>query len=346
LSRICDFGLDVNPLGVPERIRRMLREHVDDIASYPDPDAHDLREAIAGAIRVPPNRILPGNGSAELIGLLAELPSWRRALVIAPTFTEYSWALAQRGRSVEYAIASSDTGFLPEIEHPSWTSRLARADVVFLCNPNNPTGTALPKTRVLTLASRCRRAGATLLVDEAFVDFVERPETVTVLPEAMSLGNVLVLRSLTKCFAMPGLRLGYLVGPKRLITTLRALQSPWPLNAFAAAVGPTLLTQRAYLQRSRACISRQRRSLLRSLAALEGISPFPSAVNFILCRLTTHRLTSGQLTRRLADAGLLVRNCDSFTGLEAGKFVRMAVRPPAEQHRLLCALQQCLRDAG
>ena len=216
------------------------------------------------------------------------------------------------------------------------------SDLVFLCNPNNPTGVALPKPAVLELARQCGQAGALLVVDEAFVDFVDTPSEISVLPEALPLGNVIVMRSLTKWWAIPGLRLGYLVASPSLVKTLRALQQPWPVNALALAVGVDLFRQPDEMSGLRRRLRVWCQDLFQQLQAISGLTPFPTSTNFVLCKLDSSRITSADLTQRLAAHGLLIRNCDSFTGLQPGRFIRIAVRAPQENERLLTVLHEAL----
>jgi threonine-phosphate decarboxylase len=164
-----------------------------------------------------------------------------------------------------------------------------------------------------------------------------------VLPEALALRHVIVLRSLTKWWAIPGLRLGYLVAAPPLVNTLRALQQPWPVNALAMAVGVELFRQPDDRQDLRQRLREWREVFFRALAAIPGLTRFPTTTNFVLCKLETSHLTSGELTQRLADRGLLIRNCDSFSGLAPGRFIRIAVRTPDENERLLAALREGLR---
>ena len=342
-AQVLDFSLDVNPLGFPEVVQTTVRDHVEDLRCYPDPDALALREAIAAYHEVPYETILPGNGSAELITLVTRFGPMANTLVIVPTFTEYAWAAEQAGATVVSHQLEETRGFQPDFPTDE---RVRDLDGVFLCNPNNPTGVALPKDRVLRLADRCRASGCLLIVDEAYVEFTDRPQDVTVLPEASQRDNLVVLRSLTKCFAVPGLRLGYLVASPALVETLRAKQQPWPLNTFALAVGVALLTQGDYLARSRQLMRELRDEFQPAITTIPGLRPFPTSVNFALCKIEPATITSSDLTQRLAGRGILIRDCDSFPGLEPGRFIRLAIRTREENNRLFSALREAFRDGG
>lgn len=339
---LLDFSLDINPLGFPPGLRALILEHLEDLQRYPDPGARALREAIAASDQVPVEAVLPGNGSSELISLLVRLRAFRKALVVVPTFTEYEWALEPLGIEPACVTTQEADGFQLATSRAFWEPLLRDVELVFLCNPNNPTGAALAKERVLELARWCRDAGAILVVDEAYVEFTERPEALSVLPDALELGHVIVLRSLTKPFAIPGLRLGYAVAPPDAVETLRALQPAWPLNALALAVGPRLFEATGYLLKTRQAIAEWRTQLAASLQALEGLVPLPSVTNFLLCKLTRPEIPASGLAQQLARRGLLIRACDDFTGLEAGRFIRLAVRRPEDNARLVTELREAL----
>lgn len=341
---LLDCSVDVNPLGFPGRLRDIVLRHLEDLRCYPDPDARALCEAIAAHHQIPAEAILPGNGSAELIGLVTRLRPSPKAVVIVPTFTEYEWAARQAGASLALHHLDEREEFQFDSRTiEAWPSIIAGSDLVFLCNPNNPTGVAIPKATVLALARQCEQAGALLVVDEAFVEFVDAPHEISVLPEALQHDHVIVLRSLTKWWAIPGLRLGYLIAAPPLVQTLRALQQPWPVNALALAVGVELFRQPDDRHDLRQRLREWRQALWDALAAMPGLTPFPTTTNFILCMLETLRVTSAEMTQRLADRGILIRNCDSFSGLAPGRFIRVAVRTPDENAQLLAVLREALQ---
>ena len=343
-DQILDFSVDVNPFGFPQRLPSIIRDHLDDLRYYPDPCAQALREAIASYHQVPTDAVLPGNGAAELIGLAVQLRQPKKALVVVPAFGEYEWALEQIGATCVRVETREASDFQLDDNQDDWQQLFADVEMVFVCNPNNPTGAVAPRGQVLRLAHRCRDIGALLVVDEAFVDFVEHPDALSVLHDAIPMGHVVVLRSLTKCFAIPGLRLGYAVACASLIEELRALQQPWPINTFAAAVGVQLFKETAYMAQSRRAIAQLRDEFQQLLSTVPWLQPFPSATNFVLCKLTSPGITASPLADRLARQGLLIRTCDSFTGLEPGRFIRLAVRCHADNHRLIGALREVLAD--
>lgn len=339
---ILDFSADMNPLGPPEGVGAIIHEHVSDVAHYPDPEAHLLREAIGTLHDVPLETVLAGNGSAELINLIAHRYARSQALVCAPTFTEYAWAAEHNGAQVIHALTSEHDDFQFHLKdvlaHCEGTP-----EVVFLCNPNNPTGSLVPKDQILELAQRCHQMGSLLVVDEAYMDFVEQRDEASVVSEASSMENLVVLRSLTKGFAIPGLRLGYLVASEETVKILRGLQSPWPLNTFAMVVGVELLEQVDYIARTQELLCQLRREFHDAIAQDSILKPFPTTTNFTLCKIENPGITSAQLTRSLATQGVLIRNCDDFIGLKPQRFIRLAIRTREENERFLSRFREALR---
>ncbi len=343
---VLDFSVDVNPLGFPPVVRSAITDHLEDIRCYPDPEAREFRDAVAAEHGIAAEAVLPGNGVAELISLVAQARPGATTVIIVPAFGEYAWAMAQGGATIRSAPTAEAAGFQLHLADHDWAKLLQGAGVVFLCNPNNPTGAAATREAVLELARRCRAAGAWLVVDEAFVEFAEYPNALSVVGDASRLEQVIVLRSLTKLFAIPGLRVGYLVAAPAIVERLRALQPAWPLNTFAAVVGTQVLQQSAYVAQSRRLIATLRDELAQLLGAVPGVRVFPSATNFLLCKLLDPAVASSELCDRLAAQGVLLRSCDSFTGLEPGRFIRVAVRTREDHRRLVGALQQVLAHAG
>lgn len=342
VEQTLDFSADLNPLGFPDVVRTIIAESVAAICHYPDPEAVTLRQALAARHGVPIEWLWAGNGSAELIAWLSRVRAVRRAVVVTPTFCEYAWTAGQAGAEVVTLPLTEGSGYQLVLDEPAWRRALRGADLVFLGNPNNPTGTLAPLDALRRLAAWCGEHGAWLIVDEAFMEFVAPARQTSAIPELARWPHVIVLRSLTKCFAIPGLRLGYAVAAPAIIERLRAAQPAWPLNTFALAVGPALVGETAFLERTRDFVRRQREALVAALAELPGVSPVPSAVNFVLCRLAAPQPPSEVLREHLAARGVLIRAGDGFDGLAPGRCVRLAVRGPQDQHRLIHAWRAAL----
>jgi threonine-phosphate decarboxylase len=326
VGQLLDFSQNINPFGAPhEALEAARRALYEESGRYPDLEYAGLRRSLASYLGVPEGRIVPTNGGAEALFLAARTAGrGGRALVLEPTFSEYAAAARASGMQPVHRLARRrEEGFRWD---PTTLEDLEGISLVFLCNPNNPTGDALGYGEVMELAARVREAGAVLVVDEAFADFVPGISVAAMVDEGLW-----VARSFTKFFAIPGLRLGCLVceDPGRV----KAFQPSWPVNAVAAAAGIAAAEDRDFAEAAIAGVARLRRDLFEALATIDGLRPFPGAANFLLVR------GPDGLPARLARRGVLVRGCGPFDGLGPGYF-RVAVRGEAENVRLVAAIRE------
>lgn len=335
-DRLVDFSASINPLGLSPRVEEALRAALVSVVHYPDPAASALSEALAAHHDLLREQVLPASGSTELIYLLARALVPRRALVLHPAFSEYEAALRPVGAEIEHAVLDPALGFAPELT--SLLPRLVGQDLLVLANPNNPAGCLIPKPELLALVAAAERAGAIVVVDEAFIDFVEEA---SLKKELAEFPHLLLLRSLTKFFALPGLRLGYALGSPEILARLLPWAAPWRVNSLAEAGGIAALADREYQERSRLLIPRWREELAGELEALGAFRVVPGVANYLLARIASADLAAPRLTAELLREGVAIRDCSSFCGLGPA-FVRLAVRPPAERRVLLEALARCL----
>ena len=325
-ARMLDFSVNSNPYGPPPGVWDALRTVPLD--RYPDREALALRRALSTHLGVPMVQIVVGNGTAELIWLTAMAfvrPS-DRVLVVGPTFGEYARAAALMGAQVTAWTALAEEDFAVNVTQVGQALVSVRPRVVFVCTPNNPTGAVIPLEAVHFWA----RAHPHMLfvVDEAYIQFVDG------LASAANLGaeNVLVLRSMTKDYALAGLRLGYAVGSEGVIEPLARVRPPWSVNALAQVAGVAALREGCWLTHSLHKLALSKAALVRELAAL-GLPPMPSTAHFFLLRVGD----GTAFRRKLMSGHVLVRDCASF-GLP--EYVRIAARRPEENARLLEAIRE------
>lgn len=333
LSELLDFSANINPLGWPPGIPGAIQQALGEIVHYPDRRCLELRRHLAVYHGLSPEQILVGNGSTELLYLLARVLQPQKALIVAPAFSEYEHALAAAGVPVAFRATGEAQNFtLAEPLDPQG------AELVFLANPASPSGVLMEPELLLESAARLEAAGVHLLLDEAFVDFVEEASLKTHLAR---FPRLLILRSFTKFFAIPGMRLGCLLAAPDLIRRLAALQEPWSVNTLAQAMGRACLQDRDYMTRSRALVRQERQYLLEGLESLPGLKPFPSTVNYLLVRITRPDWTAASLRQALLSEKIVIRDASNFRGLDE-RFFRLAVRSREENQRLLQALGQVL----
>ncbi len=329
-EQIADFSASINPLGVPVEVRQALQQALHRISDYPELDAASLRTELASFHRLPEENLLPGSGSTELIYLLPRVLRPRRALLLQPCFGEYAPALRQAGCRLDYFSLAPHNNFALEI--PQILAALQpETDLVVLANPGNPSGVAIAPEQLLELAEQL--GGCRLLVDEAFVDFCPEHSLIPLLVER---SNLLLLRSLTKFYAIPGLRVGYLAASAADIALLAAERQPWSLSNLAIAAARACLSAESFRTRTLATIPLLRAKLQRGLEQL-GWHVFPSEANYLLCRLPQDWPLAAEIVAKLRPQGLLLRNCADFTPLDE-RYLRVAVLAEEQNQRLVCAL--------
>jgi threonine-phosphate decarboxylase len=325
-GELLDFSQNINPLGAPagtlEAARRALYE---ESGRYPDLGYPPLRAALAAYLGVVPAHVVPTNGGSEALFLAARtIGAGGRALILEPTFSEYVAAARSAGlEPVRRVARHPEDGFRFD---PAALEDLEGVALVFLCNPNNPTGDALSRAEVLELAEVVRGKDAALLVDESFADFAPQTSVAAEVGEGLY-----VVRSLTKFFAIPGLRLGCLICERA--ARAQEFQPSWSVNAVAGAAGIAAVGDADFVDTSLAEVARLREELFDALAAVPGLRPFPGAANFLLVH------GPPGLPERLVRRGMLVRGCEPFLGLGPGYF-RVAVRGAEENERLVAALRE------
>ncbi len=325
VSGIIDFSASINPLGIPETVAEALRENIQYLPHYPEPFADHVTMHLGTNLDIDPGTILCGNGSTELIYLVARALAPRRVLIPAPTFSEYERACRMRPETScqRYSLSRSNNF---DIDVDSFINAMTGCNMAFLCNPNNPTGRILKRDAVLAIAEAAQRMSCYLVVDEAFIDFTPGHSVVDRVP-----GNpyLIVLRSLTKFYALSGLRIGYGVFPKALAASIKHCKEPWTVNSLAQIAGITAINDTAYQGRTVSAIQDGKKFMEQGFKDL-GIDYVPSMANYYLFRLENAQDMIGFLRKK----GILVRDCTSFSGLDP-TYIRVAVRTREENGALL-----------
>lgn len=328
-----DFSANVSPLGLPAGVAAAITNALPTADRYPDPLCRELRAALAGAEGVPADWILCGNGAADLIFRLALAVRPRRALLPAPTFAEYEAALQTVGCAVQRVFLREENEFAVTEEFIDAVT--PETDIVFLCQPNNPTGQVTPPALVERLVRRCAECGAVLVVDECFLDFLPDRDALTAKQLLRDAPQLIILKAFTKLYAMAGVRLGYaLCGDAALLEKMRGAGQPWAVSSLAQAAGLAALQETVYAGAVRALIAEQRPRMAAGLRAL-GLRVMDGQANYLLFRATPD---FGEKLRR---RGAVVRSCANYPGLDAAWY-RTAVRTAQENTRLLQIMGEIL----
>lgn len=330
-----DLSANVSPFGVPDGVKKAVCIGVEQADRYPDPLCRSLRKAISEARGMDERYCLCGNGAADLIFRLALAKQPKKALVLAPTFAEYQTALETVGCDVRSWVLKEENDF--RLQEDFLTALTDDIDMVFLCEPNNPTGIADGRDLLLKVLTRCNEIGALLVIDECFHDFLEAPERDSMEPFVAEYPSLLILKAFTKMYGMAGIRLGYcFCSDAALLDAMTRCGQPWSVSSLAQCAGIAAVKEDAYVEKVRRLTTTERPFLQKGLEAL-GLKVIPGEANYLLFRGTS------SLGEDLRQKGILIRSCANYEGLDENWY-RTAVRTRAESQRFLAALAEVLKE--
>ena len=334
---VADFAANINPLGPPRCLEAVAGQAVKLACTYPDPDCTRARAAIAHAHNVPPESILLGNGATELLHLITRTFRSEKTLVLGPTCHDYARAAELAGSQVHLKVASAGRLFRHDLEA---MHQVSDYHLVVMGNPNDPTGTFTRPTDIVEWAAG--NPETFFLIDETYVDFVDRPGASLIGIDGRVAGNVVVVKSFSRFFAIPGLRLGMAWATPEVIGVLASRRERWSVNAVAQKMAESLYDEQGYIAATSRLMSQERSFLTRGLTQL-GFRVFDSPGNFMLLRIEVKGVTSAALRPLILRNGVFVRDCSDFEGL-GSQFLRVAVRRHDENERLLDAVEKALQS--
>ncbi len=335
VDQLIDFSISTNPLGAPETAIESIRENLNLIKHYPDPDHEWLLEVLAKSAGVEPKNVVLGNGSTELIYLFNEvfLESEYEAIIPVPSFSEYKAAIERFGGNITFVKCDSSTNFQLNVEElESTISKKTR--IIFLCNPNSPTGVLYEKAELMRIIKFAAERNVLVFLDEDYIDFVDDSKRYSMAEYVNEYNNLFILRSLTKFFGLAGVRIGFGIGSPSLVNFLKMAKMPWSVNSLAMFATAAAVKDTDFIKRSRILVSNSRREMRKMFKSIPWLKVYPSETNFLLVEITRGDLTSTQLREGLAKRGLIIRDCKDFDGLN-NKFFRVTVRRPEENKKLL-----------
>ncbi len=326
-----DFSVNINPFGMPHGVRRALHRAVEHVREYPDPQTDKLKGALARQVGVPKETLLFGNGASELFMGIVHALRPRKILLPIPSFYGYQYAAQAAGCEIQYL-------FLPKEQEFSVGEELLlqlndTIDMVFLANPNNPTGRCIPQELLRRLLAVCRDREIYVVVDECFLPFCEGE--VSIAGECVNNPNVILVEAFTKLYAIPGVRLGYLICQDAcLLQKIRAQLPEWNISVFAQAAGLACIEENDFAGKTAAYVKRERANLSKQLEKM-GIKVFPGEGVFLFV------YSKEPLYELLLKRGILIRDCSNFLGLTKG-YYRIAIKRRRENKILLRKLGECL----
>lgn len=336
-QEIIDFSVNINPLGVPETLIEKLKKELEEMVRYPEIDGASGKEVLAQYLDLKNENLILGNGATELIYLFARTLKPEKVLIVKPTFTEYDKAFKLAGSSIYDYYTKDENSFNIQIEELVSKIEEVKPNVLVLCNPNNPTGVFTESNELITILEKLKEINACLFIDESFIDFTDKASCIPLIEKY----NIFILRSMTKIFAVPGLRLGYGIGREDIIFKLNKMKEPWTINSLAIKSVPVLLDDSQYLKKTQQWFSEEKQFLYNELKNITNIKVFKSETNFFLIKLL--RYNSSSLNEYLLTKKIFIRNCDSFQGL-SDKYMRIAVRTREENIKIVSEMQKYMEN--
>ena len=328
-----DFSVNINPLGIPETVKEALHKAVENCDRYPDIDGEELKKAVSRMLEVPAEYLLFGNGASELFMACVHGIRPGRTVIPVPSFYGYEYAAGAAGGEIVYYGMREENVF--RLGEEFFSVLTQDTGLLFVANPGNPFGTLMSREYLRKLLSHCRERGIYVVLDECFIEFCEGNRSFT--DEMEEYDNLILVRAFTKIFAIPGVRLGYLVCSNRKLLGGIAGQLPeWNLSVFAQAAGCACAAQKEFLIKTAGYVAKERQFLAEGLKGA-GIHVISGEANFLL-------VYSGEdLYGKLLKKGILIRDCGNYRGLSKG-FYRIAVKSRKENETLLKAIEECARE--
>lgn len=326
-----DYSVNINPLGLPDPVKDALKEAAEIVEEYPDIESRALTSKLAEKLGVKEEYIALGNGASEIFMSIVHALKPKRALVLAPSFYGYKYALEAVDAKIQYHYLKEDEGFSPD---ESLFDEISEdLDMIMLANPNNPTGKALEPLFLEKLVRTCKNKAVTVVLDECFVEFMQGDYTM--MGKLEEFDNLIIVRAFTKLYCVPGVRLGYMLSSDLdYVNQIKRQLPEWNISVFAQKCGEACLALKGFEEMTADYVATEREYLMKGLENL-GIKAFSSATNFILL------YSDKDLYKLLLDKGILIRNCENFEGLKKG-YYRIAVKSREENEKLLKVLGECV----
>lgn len=331
-SKILDFSSNISPMGPPPLVKKYLKQQLDDLEIYPDSNSMVLRKNLQWYTKIPASQIVVGNGATEIIYNFCQafINKKTKVLIPTPTFGEYEAAVKLRGSKISFFRTMNLNEDVDE-----FIKSIPKNGCIFLCNPNNPTGVIISKQKVKKVIESAKKKSALVFVDECFIELVpESNESISKLVKQYD--NLFVLRSLTKSFGLAGIRIGYGLGPKKLINTLNKIKIPWNVSGLAQKAADAAICHSFYLDKAKKMIKKESKFLRKEISEIKGFECHDTATNFILIKTKSKAKT---IQNKLLKKNILVRDCTSFRGLDEN-YIRIAVKTRNENKKLIQVMKK------
>ena len=330
-SNIIDFSSNISPIGTPTSVKKILKKNIENIQNYPDFSSSAVISSLKKYTQLEKSNLLVGNGAIEIIYnfCFAFLSKKTKILIPIPTFQEYETAAKLNNCQISYFKTMNLSENIDQ-----FISKIPKNGCIFICNPNNPTGKLLEKNQLLQIIKEAKKLSTIVFVDECFIEMVPESNE-SIISYVKKYDNLFVLRSLTKSFALPGIRIGYAVSSKYMIEILQKIKIPWSVNSLAQDAANIALKNKSHLIKSNLIIKKELNYLTNKISKLDGFDCNKSFTNFILIKT---KINSTNLQKKLLGQKILIRDCKNFRGLN-NHYIRIAVKSHKDNLKLVKALE-------
>lgn len=341
-ENIISFSANVNPLGLSAKLCECLKNHLEVITTYPDREYTELRKTIGAYCHTDFENIIVGNGTTELISSVIGQKGFQNACLISPTYSEYEREITLAGGTCFYYELKAEDNFELYMEELFAVLTGKKINLLVLCNPNNPTSTALKEDNLFTILDFCKKNDIFVMIDETYIEFTKEYDSTTAVPFLCRFDNFIILRGISKFFAAPGLRLGYgLTGNKSLIRKINETKNPWTINSLAEYAGRVLFTDNVYIRQTKELIFSERDRVCGILRSIPGLKIYEPAANFVLVKIEKENRDADLLFDTAIRRSLMIRNCSTFQGLD-NHFFRLCFMNPSDNDKLLACIREVM----
>lgn len=338
-DELMDFSSNINPFGSSDKAKKQVIDNIDMVSLYPDPEYKKLKSSISSYCDAKVEHILLGSGATELISEFTKTINPKKALLLAPSYSEYEKELNKIGCATDLYLAKKENDFKINVSSFIEYINSKDYDLVIICNPNNPTGFAFTNSELSEILTK---TNSFIMVDETYIEFTDM-KTYACTNLCEKFDKLFVIRGTSKFFSVPGIRLGYgILSNKEIFDKMNSSLDLWNINIFATLMGEVMFLDSEYIDSSYKKISTQRKYLLENLNAIKSIKVYDTASNFILCELKNQTMTARNLYENLIKDKIIIRDCKSFYGLSE-YFFRVCILTENENKILLKSLNNILK---
>lgn len=341
-----DYSANISPMGLPKGVQAALVKAVGQCHCYPDSSSERLISALSQYHQIASDFLICGNGAADLIFQIAGGLKPESAVLLSPSFLEYEQALAAGNCKIGWYHLPPASGFQFSVSHfLEWLKKRGRTELIFLCNPNNPTGCAVKKEDMIPLLKYCEEHGIYCVIDECFNEFMDEPDQYSLSGQAKEYSHLFILKAFTKLYAMAGVRLGYgICSDHGLLEQMEKVRQPWSVSSLAQAAGEAALKEKEYVNKTRAIVSRERNYMKEQIKML-GFQVYDSMANYIFFREKDHTLGKyiPSLYQQCLEKKILIRSCANYRGLD-DSYYRICVRKRKDNERLLAVMKEIVAE--